>query len=105
MRVISRASLREFSAAHPDADKPLTTWWKVAPKADWRSIQDVRRAFPHADAVELGNGSVVTVFNIGRNKYRLITGIVYDYHIVYVKMVLTHKEYDRGNWKVQLCRG
>ena len=82
----------------------MTSWWKVAQAADWKSIQDVRRTFPQADAVELRDGTVITVFNVGGNKYRLLCGIVYRYHVVYVRLVLTHKEYTRGNWKVQLCR-
>jgi mRNA interferase HigB len=38
-------------------------------------------------------------FNIGGNKYRLITAIHYNRKRVYVRHVLTHKEYDRGQWK------
>ena len=103
MRVISKARLREFWRAHPDAEKPLTTWWKIALSADWASIRDVRSTFPHADAVELRSGLVVTVFNIGGNKYRLIARIIYDYRRVYIKRVLTHREYDRKNWEDQIC--
>jgi mRNA interferase HigB len=102
MRVISRGPLREFAAKHPDAAAPLAAWWKVAQKARWSNIQDVRMTYPHADAVELANDLVVTVFNVGGNKYRLVTRIVYRCHLVYVKRVLTHKEYDRGNWKSRL---
>jgi mRNA interferase HigB len=104
MRVISKPRLRAFWQNHPDAEKPLLAWWKAALKADWTSIQDVRRTFPHADAVELYCGLVVTVFNVGGNKYRLISRIIYEYRRVYVKLVLTHAEYNREKWKVQLCR-
>jgi mRNA interferase HigB len=38
------------------------------------------------------------VFNIGGNKYRLITHIRFDLGIVFIRAVLTHKEYDRGGW-------
>ncbi len=79
-------------------------WWKATLKADWANIQDVRITFPHADAVALPSRLVVTVFNIAGNKYRLITRVIYEYRRVYVKSVLTHAEYNKGNWKVQLCR-
>ena len=104
MRVISRGPLRDFAAKHPDAEAPLTAWWKVAQRVTWTTIQDVRTTYPQADAVTLRSGTVLTVFNVGGNKYRLIVRIVYKYRLVYVKAVLTHKDYDRGNWRVQRCR-
>ena len=39
------------------------------------------------------------VFNIGGNKYRLITAIHFNRRKVYIRHVLTHQEYDRGAWK------
>ena len=73
-------------------------------KADWDSIQAVRRTFPHADAVPLACGFSITVFNIGGNKYRLLTRIYYEHRRVIIKMILTHRDYDTNRWKVQLCR-
>ena len=40
-----------------------------------------------------------TVFNIGGNKYRLIGVIDYEGHKVFMRSVLTHAEYDKGDWK------
>lgn len=40
-------------------------------------------------------------FNAGGNKYRLIARVIYEYHRVYVKRVLTHRQYDAGKWKGQ----
>jgi K+-sensing histidine kinase KdpD len=53
--------------------------------------------FPQADLV----GKCV-VFNIGGNKYRLITKIEFLKQQIYVKFILTHKEYDKNTWK-ELC--
>jgi len=44
----------------------------------------------------------MTVFNVGGNKYRLITNIRYEGQQVYIKMVLTHGEYSKDKWKKQL---
>jgi mRNA interferase HigB len=103
MRVISKPRLRAFWARHPDARAPLLAWWKTSLKADWGNLQDVRKTYPHADGVRLASGLEVTVFNIGGNKYRLIARIIFEYRRVYIKVVLTHAEYDKGRWKVQLC--
>jgi mRNA interferase HigB len=40
-----------------------------------------------------------TVFDIGGNKYRLIAYIHYRAKIVFIKHILTHAEYDKGDWK------
>ena len=39
------------------------------------------------------------VFNIGGNKYRLITRIRYVTQKVFVLKVMTHSEYDLDKWK------
>src|SRR5262245_60731528 len=99
MRVISLRPLREFWAKHPDAGAPLRAWYSTALGAEWKNLQDVRATYPHADAVKAKDGSVLTVFNVSGNKYRLITRIRYDYQLVNVREVLKHADYDRGKWK------
>jgi mRNA interferase HigB len=41
----------------------------------------------------------LTVFNVGGNKVRLISAIHYNRRKVYVRAVLTHREYDEQRWK------
>jgi len=41
----------------------------------------------------------LTVFNIGGNKFRLITAIHYNRHKIFIRAVLTHTEYTHGTWK------
>ena len=40
-----------------------------------------------------------TVFNIKGNAYRLVTKIEYRWQMIFVKHLLTHAEYDKGDWK------
>ena len=94
MHIISKKMLREFWAEHPRAKSPLDAWYQVTKHAEWESFPDVRATFNTADAV----GRFV-VFDIGGNKYRLITVIHYDRGKVYIRHVLTHAEYDEGKWK------
>jgi mRNA interferase HigB len=42
----------------------------------------------------------LVVFDIGGNKFRLITYIRFEKQIVYIKAVLTHSDYDKGAWKL-----
>jgi mRNA interferase HigB len=96
VRVLSRRRLREFWEEHPDAQAPLDAWHKRAEKADWRKFADLKADYATADLV----GPYV-VINIGGNKYRLILEIFFESGVILVRHVLTHKEYDLGQWKEQ----
>jgi mRNA interferase HigB len=94
MHVISRKKLKEATERNADLEAPLDAWFRIAKKASWRSLADVRRTLSTADAV-----GKWTVFNIKGNQYRLITEINYAFGRIYIRHVLTHAEYDRGGWK------
>ena len=94
MHVISRKKLKEAAIRHAELEGPLDAWFRIAKKAGWKTLADVRKTFSTADVV--GN---LTVFNIKGNQYRLIAEINYQYGRLYVRHVLTHSEYDRGAWK------
>jgi mRNA interferase HigB len=95
VRIISNAAIVEFSKTHKDAVESLLHWYGVTKRAAWRHLVDVRADFPHADAVD-----IFTVFNIGGNKFRLVSAIQYRWRIVYIRHILTHAEYDEGKWKL-----
>jgi len=57
-------------------------------------FNDLRATYASADHVD-----GLTVFNIGGNKYRLIAAIHYNRKKVFIRAVLTHADYDRGDWK------
>jgi len=67
---------------------------RIAKKAAWQNLMDVRRTFANADAVDK-----CTVFNIKGNKNRLITEINYRYQRLSIRHVLTDAEYDQEKWK------
>ena len=94
MHVISRKKLKEAASKHGDLAAPLEAWFRIAKRASWETLKDVRLTFSSADSVEKW-----TVFNIKGNKYRLITEINYRYRRIYIRHVLTHAEYDRETWK------
>jgi len=94
MHVISRKRLKEAANRRGELEGPLDAWFRIAKKALWRSLADVRMTFSSADVV-----GKWTVFNVKGNRYRLITEINYEFGRIYVRRVLTHAEYDRGDWK------
>ena len=94
MKLISNHSLREFSEGHPDADQPLQDWRRIIEKNAFEHFSALKQAFRSVDKV-----GELMVFNIGGNKYRLVAYVQFPRQIVYVKAVLTHTQYDKGDWK------
>ena len=94
MHVISRKKLKQAALRHPELEPALDVWFRIAKRALWQNLSDVRETFATADGVEKW-----TIFNIKGNKYRLITEINYRFHRVYIRHVLTHAEYIREKWK------
>jgi mRNA interferase HigB len=94
MHVISRKALRKFWEQYPDSESALSRWFKIMQWSDFNSIEALRATFPSADKV----GDLI-VFNIGGNKYRLIASVHFNRGKVYIRHVLTHRDYDRGTWK------
>ncbi len=97
--VVSKARLRAFWEQHRDAQKELEAWFKIVRKARWTDLADVRASFPSADKV----GSCL-IFNICHNKYRLIVWANRRMTWLFVKHILTHKDYDKDLWKKD-CTG
>jgi mRNA interferase HigB len=95
MHIVSRKSLSQFWEQHPDSETALLSWFKIVRLTTFRSFNELRAAFPSVDKV----GRWI-VFNIGGNKYRLITVFHFDRSKVYIRHVLTHAEYDKGSWKL-----
>ncbi|HEY0545913.1 MAG TPA: type II toxin-antitoxin system HigB family toxin [Pyrinomonadaceae bacterium] len=94
MNTISFKAIREFVSSYPDSKASLTAWYKIAKKARWRNLAEVRQIYPHADPV-----GIYTIFNIRGNHYRLVVEINYQYQQILIRKILTHEEYDQGKWK------
>ncbi|PZS04619.1 MAG: type II toxin-antitoxin system HigB family toxin [Chloroflexi bacterium] len=89
MHVISKSAWRTFVRLHPDSEKSLDTWHRMARAHSWQNLLQVRETFRHADVV-----GRYTIFNVGGNKYRLIVEINYKRQVIYIRDILTHQEYD-----------
>jgi mRNA interferase HigB len=94
LHVISRKMLLKAAQRHSDLYEPLDIWYRIAKKAQWKNLADVRRVFSSADSV-----GGFTVFNIKGNAYRLIAEINYKTRRIFLRRVLTHAEYSKEGWK------
>ena len=102
MHIVTRKHLKETLREYPGAANEVKAWVAVVERVRWHSFAEVRSMFRDADYVR---GYVV--FNIRRNRYRLITVIHYAKTTdekrtlghVYIRSFLTHKEYnDPRKW-------
>ena len=95
MNVVSKAGLLDLLAGRSkDVHTELLAWYRVAKGADRNAFSSVREDFPDADLVQ-----ELLVFNIRQNRYRLITYPVFTRRKLYIKALLSHKEYDRKEWR------
>jgi mRNA interferase HigB len=96
-RIISWRAIREFTEAHAEdesAPDAFAKWYDLVRNNRFANFSEVRRTFPSAGLV----GDLV-VFNIRGNRYRLVARFIFDKGRVYIRRVMTHAEYDRGDWK------
>jgi mRNA interferase HigB len=94
MNVIGQKKLQDFWQSYPPAKSPLQEWCQTVASVKWEKFADVRKTYASVDRLRR-----CYIFNVGGNKYRLITAIDFPAERVYVRSVLTHAEYDRNKWK------
>lgn len=94
MHIISKKKILDFALKHPDASEPFDRWYRIVKSSNYSSFSELRLTFPSADQV-----GRLTVFDIGRNKFRLVAFIVYPAKRIYIREIMTHTEYDKGKWK------
>ena len=90
MHIISRRALRDFWTVHPESKAPLAAWFRVLARSEFVDFNALRRTFASADYV-----APFTIFNVAGNRYRVVTVVHYNRRKTYVRLVLTHTEYDR----------
>jgi mRNA interferase HigB len=88
MHVVSHKAVRIFCQEHPNARNALDHWYRVARRATWSSFAEVKQSFNTADFV-----APHVVFDIGGNKCRLIAEMNLMRSVLFIRGIMTHKEY------------
>lgn len=95
MRVISNRKLREYWTVHPNAERPLKAWARTIRRENFPSFAAFRSVFGR----RVDRVGQLLVFDVGGNNIRVIVAVHFNKGRLFVRNVLTHAEYDRGQWK------
>jgi len=95
MRIVTERKLKDFWQKNKLAETVMRAWISAVHLADWQNFIDVRKTFNHVDVYKN-----CVIFDVGGNKYRIIAKVEYKIHIVFIRFVLTHIEYDEKKWQL-----
>ena len=91
MIIANKTLLDEFVQSHVQALKPINKWLAQVTEARWKSHAELKLQFPSADYVKNGR----YVFNIGGNKFRIVTVVIFIGGVMNIRFIGTHAEYDK----------
>jgi mRNA interferase HigB len=92
MRIIAFRTLREFweKPEYADSEISLRSWYYDAKNSDWKNSNELKNQYSNASIV----GDARVVFNIKGNTYRLVVSIDYEFQVIFVRFIGTHKQYE-----------
>lgn len=95
MRLIGKRHIEGCKELHAASRKPIDRWVRLIEEATLETTSDMKSLF--GSNVDFVEGK--TVFDVGGNKYRVVTMVDYPTKLVTVIFVGTHVQYDKGDWK------
>ena len=94
MHIITRKRITDAKTLHPGCKSALAGWLRVIEENEFKNFAAMKATVNSVDKVE-----PLYVFDIGGNKLRLIASIHFNRQKLYIRHILTHKEYDKGKWR------
>ena len=91
MQIVNRYHLQQCVQRHARSKKTIDLWLRHVQAMKWRTPHDVKRSFQTVSILKSGRA----VFNLGGNRFRVITKIFYSTQMVQVRFAGSHDEYDR----------
>jgi len=94
VHIITKKRIIEAKEKYPSCASALDGWYKVIEKNIFSHFADLKKTFNSVDKV-----GHLYVFDVGGNKLRIITSIHFNRQKLYIRHILTHKEYDEDQWR------
>jgi mRNA interferase HigB len=89
MHILSFKMLRDFWQKHPASENALRQWHSIVENVDFKDFGHIKAFYNSADYVP-----PFVVFDVAGNNYRVVVVVQYRAKRVYIREVLTHREYD-----------
>jgi mRNA interferase HigB len=91
LRIITKRTLIDFWTLYPETEQQLTAWFRETEKANWQSLNDLKKEYLSVSILEDNRD----VFNIKGNNYRLIIKFNVEYQLCWIRFIRTHAAYDK----------
>jgi mRNA interferase HigB len=91
MSIIAFRALREFfeKPEYSDSEVSLRSWYHEAKSADWKNANELKSQYKNASII----GDERVIFNIKGNDYRLVVAIDYEFQVIFIRFIGTHRQY------------
>lgn len=90
MHVITQKRVKEAQKQYKDTATALDGWYRIIKSNTFQNFAQLREVFPSVDKVK-----DKYVFNIGGHKLRLIANINFERNKIFIRCILTHKDYNK----------
>lgn len=94
MHIITQKRIWDAKKKHPESANALDGWYRIIKKNRFNNFSELKKVFNSIDKVK-----DLYVFDLGGNKLRLIANIHFNRQKIYIRHILTHRDYDKGTWK------
>jgi mRNA interferase HigB len=99
VHVISKGPFNQAAKKYPNQRGALEAVYRVLRKGNFDSPDQMKCVFPSLDNFK--HREKWWVINVASNHLRMIAYIQFVQNRLYVKHIVTHKEYDRLCWRYQ----
>lgn len=96
MHIITQKRIWEAKKKYIAHANVLDGWYRIMRKNHFNNFAELKQVFGSVDKV-----GDLYVFNVGGNKLRLIANVHFNRQKIYIRHVLTHKEYDKNQWQIR----
>ena len=96
MHVITQKRIWDAKKNFPECATALGGWYRIIKKNSFNNFAALKKVFNTVDKTQ-----DLYIFDVGGNKLRLVANIHFNRQKIYIRFILTHKEYDKGGWKLR----
>jgi mRNA interferase HigB len=97
VNVIAYRTVRAFTDTHPAAEALMRDWYNALCKTDPQNFAELRADFPSVDLAHQRDGTTLFIFDVGGNRYRIVTRLDFEFKVGFILYVFNHADYTKWN--------